>query len=160
MDIRTIDDIATVNSNKVIIKDTASAVDFIIDIKYKTNCYKIALNKSAVTEDFFILSNDLAGKILQKFVNYNIRFTIFGDFSKYTSKPLKDFIYKSNQGKDAFFVKDMNEAVRMLKSKLYWTWQGFKDLILNPTKYMVSLGEFNVECAKSVLERHGIICYA
>ena len=35
------------------------------------------------------------------------------------------------------------------------TWQGFKDLILNPTKYMVALGEFNVECAKSVLERHG-----
>lgn len=33
--------------------------------------------------------------------------------------------------------------------------QGFKDLILNPTKYMVALGEFNVECAKSVLERHG-----
>lgn len=37
-------------------------------------------------------------------------------------------------------------------------WQGFKDLILNPTKYMVALGEFNVECAKSVLERHGIAC--
>lgn len=40
------------------------------------------------------------------------------------------------------------------------SWQGFKDLILNPTKYMVALGEFNVECAKSVLERHGIACYA
>lgn len=39
-------------------------------------------------------------------------------------------------------------------------WQGFKDLILNPTKYMVALGEFNVECAKSVLERHGIVCCA
>lgn len=36
------------------------------------------------------------------------------------------------------------------------SWQGFKDLILNPTKYMVALGELNVECAKSVLERYGI----
>lgn len=40
------------------------------------------------------------------------------------------------------------------------SWQGFKDLIINPTKYMVTLGGFNVECAKSVLERHGIAYYA
>jgi len=38
-------------------------------------------------------------------------------------------------------------------------WQSLKDLILNPTKYMVAFGEFNVECAKAVLERHGIACY-
>lgn len=114
MDIKIIDNIAVINSNDVIIKDVASAVDFVMDVKYQTNCDKIALNKSAITEDFFILSNGLAGEILQKFVNYGIKFAIYGDYSKYTSKPLKDFIYESNQGTDVFFVATEDEAIKML----------------------------------------------
>ncbi|MBQ7410923.1 MAG: DUF4180 domain-containing protein [Clostridia bacterium] len=35
---------------------------------------------------------------------------------KYTSKPLKDFIYESNNGKDIFFVKDENEAINKLEN--------------------------------------------
>lgn len=58
----------------------------------------------------------IAGDILQKFVNYGIKLAIFGDFSKYTSKPLKDFIYECNQGKDVFFVKDEAEAVEILNA--------------------------------------------
>lgn len=103
-----------VNSDKVIIDDVASAMNFVMDIKCKTKCDKIALNKSAITEDFFILSSGLAGEILQKFVNYGIKFAIYGDYSKYISKPLKDFIYESNQGKDVFFVANEDEAIEML----------------------------------------------
>ena len=40
---------------------------------------------------------------MQKFINYGVRFAIYGDFSKYTSKPLKDFMYGSNNGKDIYF---------------------------------------------------------
>ncbi len=58
----------------------------------------------------------ITGDILQKFVNYGIKLAIFGDFSKYTSKPLKDFIYECNQGKDVFFAKDETEAVEMLNA--------------------------------------------
>lgn len=58
----------------------------------------------------------IASDILQKFVNYGIKFTIFGDFTGYTSKPLKDFIYECNQGKDVFFAKDETEAVEMLSA--------------------------------------------
>ena len=65
-------------------------------------------------EDFFILSTGLAGDILQKYVNYGGRIAIYGDFSHYTSKPLKDFIYESNRGKDVFFVKTEAEAIDML----------------------------------------------
>lgn len=114
MNTEIVDNVAIVNSDEVMIKDAASAVDFVMDIKYQTKCDKIALNKSAITEDFFILSSGLAGEILQKFVNYGIRFAIYGDYSKYTSKPLNDFIYESSQGKDAFFVSTKDEAVEML----------------------------------------------
>ena len=114
MDIKTISDIAVVNSDEIIIKDTQTAIDFIMSVKYETNCSKIAINKEAIMEDFFILSTGVAGEILQKFINYKIRFAIIGDYSKYTSKPLKDFIYESNNGKDIFFVANENEAVEKL----------------------------------------------
>lgn len=114
METRVINDIVVVNSNELIIKDAQSAIDFIMNIKYETNCNKIALNKESVIEDFFILSRGLAGEILQKFINYQTKFAIYGDYSKYTSKPLKDFMYESNNGKDIFFVENEGEAIKML----------------------------------------------
>ena len=114
MKTKIINDIVILNSNEIVIKDIESAMDLIINIKYETNCNKIALNKDAITEDFFILSNGLAGEVLQKFINYKIKFAIYGNYSKYTSKPLKDFIYESNNGKDTFFVENENEAIKML----------------------------------------------
>ena len=86
-----------------------------MSVKYETNCSKIAINKKAIIEDFFILSTGIAGEILQKFVNYQIKFAIIGDYSKYTSKPLKDLIYESNKGNDIFFVATEDEAVKMLE---------------------------------------------
>ena len=117
MQIKIVNEIAIVKSNEIIISDIGSAIDFIMTIKYETNCNKIALNKNAVVEDFFILSKGLAGEILQKFINYQTKFAIYGDYSRYTSKPLRDFIYESNKGKDIFFVENEDEAIEKL-SKL------------------------------------------
>ena len=106
--------IAVVNSDELLITDALSALDLVMTVKYETGCTDIAVNKEAVTEDFFILSTCLAGEILQKFINYGVRIGIYGDFSKYTSKPLKDFICQSNKGGDFFFVETKEEAVRKL----------------------------------------------
>ena len=114
MKIKNIEDIAIVKSNEIVIKDVQSAIDFVMNIKYETNCNKIALNKEALIDEFFILSRGVAGEILQKFINYQVKFAIYGDFSKYTSKPLKDFMYESNHGKDIFFVENEEKAVEML----------------------------------------------
>lgn len=116
METKKIKDIAIVKSNEIVIKDVESAIDFMMRVKYETNCHKIALNKEAVVEDFFILSTGLAGEILQKFINYQMKFAIFGDYSLYTSKPLKDFIYESNKGNDIFFVENEEDAIEMLKN--------------------------------------------
>ncbi len=114
METKVINEIAVVRSKEIIIKDVQSAIDFVMSIKYETNCNKIALNKEAIIEDFFVLSKGLAGEILQKFINYQVKFAIYGDYSKYTSKPLKDFIYESNNGKDIFFVENEEEAMNKL----------------------------------------------
>ncbi len=53
---------------------------------------------------------------MQKFINYDVKAAIYGDYSRYTNKPLKDFIYESNQGKDVFFVPTKEEAFSKLLS--------------------------------------------
>ncbi len=107
-------EVAVVSSDELLITDVQSALDFIMTVKYETGCSNIAVNKEAIVDDFFILSTCLAGEILQKFINYGVRVAIYGDFSKYTSKPLKDLIYESNQGKDIYFQPDVSLAVNML----------------------------------------------
>jgi len=106
--------VAVVNSAEVLIRDVQSALDLLMSVWYEAGSSRIALNKEAVTEEFFVLSTRLAGEILQKFVNYQTKLALFGDFSHYTSKPLRDFIYESNQGRDVFFVPDETEAVDRL----------------------------------------------
>lgn len=106
--------LALVTGNEKVITDVQSALDMVISVKYESNTNKIIIDKKVVAEDFFILSTGLAGEILQKFVNYNVKAAIYGDYSRYTSKPLKDFIYESNHGKDIFFVSSKEEAIKKL----------------------------------------------
>lgn len=107
-------EIAIVKSNELLITDVQSALDFIATVRYETGCDRIILNKSAICEDFFHLSTRLAGEILQKFISYYLKIAIIGDFSVYTSKSLKDFIYESNKGKDIFFLPDEKQAIEKL----------------------------------------------
>jgi len=107
-------DIAVVFSDTPIIADTPSALDLMMTVQYNDKTDKLAINKEAITEDFFMLSTGIAGEILQKFINYSVKIAIFGDFSQYTSKPLKDFIYECNNGNNVFFVDDVDSAIKKL----------------------------------------------
>lgn len=107
-------EVAVVRNDELLITDVRSALDLIMTVKYETGCTNIAINKGAIVDDFFVLSSCLAGEILQKFINYGIRFAIYGDFSKYTSKPLKDFMYESNKGTDIYFQPNASLAVDKL----------------------------------------------
>ena len=105
---------AIVNGSEPVIIDAQTALDVLMSAKYDIGTKNIVIDKKLIVEDFFILSKGLAGEILQKYVNYGGRIAIYGDYSHYTSKPLKDFIYESNKGKDVFFVSTQDEAVEML----------------------------------------------
>lgn len=107
-------EIAIVNSDEICISDVQSALDFMMSVNYETGSHSIIINKEALNEDFFNLSTRVAGEILQKFINYQFKIAIVGDYSGYTSKPLKDFIYESNKGKDIFFVSSEEDAIERL----------------------------------------------
>ena len=83
-------------------------------VQYETGSNRIIIRKSAVCEGFFNLRTKLAGEILQKFVNYNVKLAIVGDFSRYVSRSLQDFMYECNEGKDIFFLPDEKEAIDKL----------------------------------------------
>ncbi len=107
-------DIAILTGPGKQIIDAKSALDLAITVKYETGAAKIAIDKEAITDEFFILSSGLAGEILQKFVNYQIQAAIYGDFSRYTSKPLRDFIRESNRSGQFFFVPTQEDAISAL----------------------------------------------
>ena len=105
---------AVVHSDDKVITDTSSALDLLMSAKYEVGTKNLAISKSLITDDFFILSSGFAGEMLQKYINYGGRIAIYGDYSHYTSKPLHDFIYESNKGSDVFFVTTLDEAVEKL----------------------------------------------
>lgn len=106
-----------VESDEPVITDAQSAIDLLMSAQYDVGSKDIVIPKQLVVEDFFVLSTGLAGEVLQKYVNCGGRMAIYGDYSRYTSKPLKDFMYESNKGRDFFFVSTRDEAVAALAKR-------------------------------------------
>ena len=107
-------DIAVVSGEQAEIAAPQDALDLAMTVRYEAGAERIAIDKRLLGEDFFILSTGVAGQILQKFVNYHVKAAVFGDYSRYTSKPLRDFLYESNNGKDIFFLPGKEEALERL----------------------------------------------
>lgn len=70
--------IAVVSGAETVISDTASALELAMTVKHEMGVDRIAIDKNIIAEDFFILSTGMAGEILQKFVNYQIKAAIWG----------------------------------------------------------------------------------
>ena len=96
--------IAVVTAVPKPVSTAAEALELLMSVRYETGYQRLAVPKELFDESFFRLSSGLVGEILQKFINYEMKLAIWGDFSGYTSKPLHDFIYESNQGRDIFFT--------------------------------------------------------
>lgn len=105
--------IAEITSDVTIIGSTEDGLDLLGNLYYQ-GYDRIILNERNITPDFFDLRSGIAGEILQKFSTYRVRLAIVGDFSKYTSKSLVDFIYESNNGRHISFVKSTTEAIEIL----------------------------------------------
>lgn len=109
--------VVRMKDESIVISDEQSFLDVFMTIFYETGENRFVINKSNLTEEFFDLSNKIAGGILQKVINYKMKLAIIGDYSKYESKALKDFMYECNHGNDIFFVDNEYNALRMLNKK-------------------------------------------
>lgn len=109
--------IAEIISDEIVMANTQDALDMMADADYN-GARKIIIHEKNINPDFFKLTTGLAGEILQKFVNYKVQLALVGDFSKYQSKPLQDFIKECNNGNQIFFVSDVEKAIDLLNRKL------------------------------------------
>ena len=105
--------IAEIAGDPVIVKNERDALDLMVDPQLQ-GARKIIIHRENITPDFFDLSTRLAGGILQKFVTYQVKLAIVGDFQD-ASDSLKAFIYETNRGHEIFFAEDLETA----KAKLF-----------------------------------------
>lgn len=106
--------VVKIEDERILIFDEQSALDVFMSLAYETGENRFMISKDNLIEDFFDLRTKIAGEILQKIINYKMKLAIIGDFSKYKSKSLRDFIYECNSGRDIFFVENESEALKLL----------------------------------------------
>jgi hypothetical protein len=92
-------------------------LDLLVSASYPERCDGLVIYKESLPESFFDLKTGLAGEALQKFSNYRMKLAVVGDFSGYTSKSLRDFIYECNKGKLVFFKDTLDDAITALGAK-------------------------------------------
>lgn len=106
--------IVIISNSDVLISNTQDALDLMVTITHQYGCYKMIIEKTTIIESFFDLKTGIAGEILQKYTNYNMKIAIVGNFDVYMSKSLKDFIYESNKGNQVFFLSSEEIAINRL----------------------------------------------
>lgn len=108
--------LASVESEEEIVASVQDILDIMANCDY-SGSRKIIMNEKNFIAVFFDLKTGFAGDILQKFSNYDASIAIIGDFSKYKSKSLKDFIYEVNKGGRINFVDSKEKAIDALTRK-------------------------------------------
>ena len=105
--------IAELIADNLLIRENEDGIDLLGNLYYQ-GFEKVIIHEKNITPEFFDLKNKMAGEILQKFSTYGVRLAIIGDFSKYTSKSLRDFIFESNKYGQINFVGSREEAIESL----------------------------------------------
>jgi hypothetical protein len=104
---------AEIISDEIFLKTTDDGLDLLGNLYYQ-GFDKIIIHEKNIIPGFFDLKTKIAGDILQKFAQYQMPLIIVGDFSKFKSKSLNDFIFESNKGKQINFVGSQQEAIKVL----------------------------------------------
>lgn len=102
--------VAEIITDKVILRSTEDGLELLGNLYYQ-GFDKIIIHEKNITPEFFDLKTKIAGEILQKFAQYQMPLIIVGDFSKYKSKSLNDFIFESNKSKQINFIKDLSNIL-------------------------------------------------
>lgn len=106
--------IAVVSGEDGWVRDRQAVLELIMTVRLETEADRMILDKRLFAEEFFHLSTGLAGELLQIFQNYRVKTAIYGEYTRYQSQPLRDFIRESNRGHDVFFVETKEEAADRL----------------------------------------------
>jgi hypothetical protein len=76
----------------------------------------VAVPVRRLPDDFFTLRTGLAGALVQKFVNYQLRLAVVGDITAHVARSdaLRDFVREANRGVQVWFVPSMGDLTQRL----------------------------------------------
>lgn len=103
-------------SEDLLIADVASGSQLLVDLYYQHFDIMIFHEKN-INPDFFELRSGMAGELLQKASNFQLRLAFIGNFEAYSSKSLQDFIRESNKHGKILFVSSPEEAIKRFEGK-------------------------------------------
>lgn len=109
--------VAELISEVVEINNEQDALDIMMTAAYQGADALIVQEKHLIPA-FFDLKTRIAGDILQKVSTYSFRLAIVGDFSKFTSKSLNDFMLESNNVGRILFLPSIQEAKEKLTTSI------------------------------------------
>jgi hypothetical protein len=100
------------------LRSERDAID-IVGAALSARCKLVVVPVERLDDAFFSLKTRIAGEIIQKFVNYELRLAIVGDIARYVeaSTALRDFILETNRGNQVWFLADRAELERRLGAK-------------------------------------------
>lgn len=81
-----------------------------ISICMENSVYTIMLHSNILSEDFFILKTGLAGMVLQKFINYNIKAAVIIEDEEKFNERFKEMIMEANKGNHFRTFKEIEAA--------------------------------------------------
>lgn len=105
--------IAEIQSENIEINNVQDALDIFANCSYQ-GASKIIIYEKNINPELFNLKTGLAGEVFQKCSNYKIQLAIIGDFTRFSSNSLRDFIYESNKLGQINFVSSVDEAKERL----------------------------------------------
>lgn len=106
--------VAEFTADETIIRTTDDALELLGNHYYKGYDAMI-LYQNQIIPRFFDLRTGLAGEILQKFAQYQMRLVIIGAFHTVESESLRQFIEESNKGSHVHFTDSLPEALKKLE---------------------------------------------
>ncbi len=106
---------AEIKSEELILRNVEEGMNLMADFYYQ-GFDGIILHEKNITSEFFELKSGLAGEVLQKFSNYKMFLAVVGEFDKYGSNSLRDFIRESNKAGRTVFVGSVEGALKRLGS--------------------------------------------
>jgi hypothetical protein len=100
--------IAEVTGDGILLRNGGDARDLLMQ---SHRAEWIAVHEKNIAPEFFDLKSGIAGDVLQKFVNYQTKFAVIGDISRYTAKSesFAALVRESNRGRDVRFAMTFDQ---------------------------------------------------
>ena len=105
--------VAEMLSDGIVVRSSRDALDLIGQMLSR-GIRQLILHERNVSPEFFQLKTGLAGEVLQKLTNNQIRVAFVGRFENYRSKSLQAFITESNRGNQVCFTKSLESALERI----------------------------------------------